>query len=469
MSDTPIPPTARRPSPLAVLAVAQFIIALDYSIIYVALPRIARDLSLTPALAQWVISAYAVLFAGFLMVGGRLADRVGAKRLFIGAIALFGFTSTIGGAAQDGAILLAARGVQGFSAALLQPAILRLIGTTFPAGPSRSRALAVWGSVGASGLAVGVILGGLLTTVSWRLTFFVNVPLTLLCVLGATTWFGHARDRNHLSYIPVRASILGTSAVLALVVGLTLSTDQGWDATPTRISLSLALLLVLGFILNEHTSQSVLIERVLRRTRSLGIGLAATALYMASVGSEFYLVTLLLQSVKDYTPLQAGLAFLPLAVMVTCGSMAAGRAVRKCSAPPVLIGGFTIAASGLVWLSFTLRGDSYVVDLLPGLLISGFGHGVIYTSMFIIGTHDVPSAYQGAAGALLTTSQYLAGAVTVALLTLVLGAAPDEGRFQMAFLITAAAAVAGIVLVATQHRQLAPSPLAPDPVPRRHR
>lgn len=156
----------RRPGALAVLAAAQFLVALDYSIVYIALPSIARHLRLDPAVAQWVIGAYAVLFAGFLMVGGRLADRVGAKPLFIGAILLFAVASAAGGAAQGGTLLLAARGAQGFGAALLQPAILGLIGTTFPAGPSRNRALAVWGSVGASGLAVGAILGGLLTTAS---------------------------------------------------------------------------------------------------------------------------------------------------------------------------------------------------------------------------------------------------------------------------------------------------------------
>src|SRR5712691_8125443 len=239
VSNTAISPgmtTARSRGALAVLSVAQFLVALDYSIIYVALPSIAHDLSLDPAVTQWVISGYAVFFAGFLMVGGRLADRVGAKPLFIVAIMLFGVASAAGGAAQGGALLLAARGAQGLGAALLQPAILGVIGKTFPAGPSRSRALVVWGSVGASGLAVGAILGGLLTTASWRLTFFVNVPLALLSALAATRYFRPAQNGSRSSRVPVLASAVGTGAALALVLGLTLSAGQGWGSAPAVVS-----------------------------------------------------------------------------------------------------------------------------------------------------------------------------------------------------------------------------------------
>ncbi len=453
----------RNSAALAVLSLAQFLGALDYSIVYVALPSIARDLHLDRPVAQWVISAYAVLFAGFLLVGGRIADRIGAKRLFIAAIILFGAASAAGGAAPGGAVLLTARGVQGLGAALLQPAVFRLMGTTFPAGRSRNRALTVWGSVGALGLAAGAILGGLLTTASWRFTFFVNVPLTLACACGAAVWLSQVRNQRSPGRIPVRASILGTGAVLALVVALTLGANPGWDSIPTLISLGLAVLLVVGFILNELRSQNVLVERTLRHTRSLGIGSAATALYMASVGSEFYLVTLLLQSTKGYTPLQAGLAFLPLAGMITLGSVTAGRAVRVFSAPSVLIGGFAIAVVGLVWLALGLSGDSYAADLLPGILVSGFGHGIIYTSMFIIGTRDVPPEQQGAVGAILTTTQYLSAAITIAILTLVLGRSPNYDSFRTAFLITALAAVAGIVLIVVQHGQLTASPsIEPD-------
>lgn len=435
------------PAALAVLAVAQFVIALDYSIMYVALPSVARGLSLDPAAAQWVISSYAVGFAGFLMVGGRLADRLGAKRLFLVAVNLFCVASAVGGVARDGAVLLAARGTQGLAAALLQPATLGLIGTVFPAGPARNRALGVWAAVGAAGLAAGALLGGVLTTASWRLTFFVNVPLTLACALAAARYFRPA-PAGGSGRVPVLASAAGTGAAVALVLGLTLSAGRGWGSAPALISFGVAAVLLAGFVVIENKARAVLIERALRRTRSLRQGAAATALYMASAGSEFYLVTLLLQERQGYPPLRAGLAFLPLALMVTAGSMAAGRAARWLTAAAVLACGFTLAAIGLGWLALALPGGSYLRDLLPGLVISGLGHGLIYTSMFILGTRDVPADHQGSAGALLTTSQYLSGAVMVAVLTLVLGAERSVGSFQAAFLLTAVVAGAGLVVAA---------------------
>jgi MFS family permease len=442
---------------LAVLSVAQFLIALDYSIIYIALPSVAADLGLEPSLAQWVVSAYAVLFAGFLVVGGRLTDRLGAKRLFVGAIVFFGVASAAGGLATDGTVLLAARGAQGLGAALLQPAIIGLIGTTFPAGPARSHALAVWGGVGASGLAAGAVLGGLLTSASWRLTFVINVPLTIACAIGALVWV-RAAGTTRSDRIPLRAAMLGTGTVLALVLGLTVGADQGWRSAPALAGLGIAVVLFAAFVRNERTVP--LIEPTLRRIRTLRAGAAATALYMASVGSEFYLLTLLLQSLKGYDALAAGLAFVPLAVLVTAGNAAAGRALRTVPASVVLAGGFAAATAGLLWLSLALHGDSYAADLLPGLLLSGFGHGVVYTAMFVIGTRDVPAEHQGTAGALLTTSQYLSAAVTVAVLTLVLGPAPDHGLFRAAFLVTTAAAAAGLLLATTRSaRETAEQPM----------
>ncbi|MGI5238217.1 MFS transporter [Dactylosporangium sp. CA-139066] len=398
---------------LTLLSAAQFLLALDYSIVYVALPGIARDLDLDLAAAQWVVSAYAVPFAGFLLLGGRLADRLGPGRLFLGATLLFGAASAAGGLAAGGAVLLAARGVQGVAAALLQPAILGLLGSRFPAGPARTRALSVWGAVGASGLAAGVILGGVLTRYTWRWTFLVNVPVTLACTAGAAAWLLSATRAGRAEPGPLAPALLGTGAALGASLGLTLGGPPGWA------------LVALAAVLLALTRPP--------GPRSLRVGAAAAALYMASVGSEFYVVTLMLQDRDGYSPLRAGLAFVPLAAMVTLGSSLTGRLVRRFGAPRTLAGGFALAALGLAWLAVTAQ---------PALLISGLAHGIVYTSMFNVGSRDVPAAQQSSAGAVMTTAQYLAGAVAVAALTLPL----RHGAYGPAFWATAAAAAAGALV-----------------------
>ena len=349
---------------------------------------------------------------------------------------------------------------QGLSAAILQPAVLGLIGWTFPAGASRNRALSVWGAVGASGLAAGVILGGLLTTVSWRLTFYLNVPLTLAACLGALLWVPAERGRGVGARLPLVASLLGTSAALTFVLGLTFGSDQGWGSPLTIGCLGVALVLLARLLWHETSASNVLVERSLRRTRSLRAGSLATALYMASVGSEFYVLTMLMQVLNDYRPWEAGLAFLPLAVLITVGNVVAGRAMRRVSAALVLLAGFALSSVGLFSLSATAPGESYVIDLLPGVVLSGLGHGFIYTSMFAIGTREVSPPHQGSAGALLTTSQYLSGAVTLAILTLVLGSEPQHSEFRLALLITGVAASMGVVLAAVlQSRHRADRPI----------
>ncbi|GAA3303220.1 MFS transporter [Dactylosporangium vinaceum] len=407
---------------LAVLAAAQFLLALDYSIVYVALPVIARDLGLPLGAAQWVVSAYAVPFAGLLLVGGRLADRFGAGRLFLVAVLLFGLSCAVAGLAGGGTVLLAARGVQGLAAALLQPAILGLIGARFPAGPARTRALSVWGAVGASGLAAGVVLGGLLTAYSWRLTFFVNVPVTLACAAGAAVWLRPGQQRRAPG-APLTRTLIATTTTVALALGLTLG----------------SVALVAAAVLLGLT----LIGPVVRlRPRALRTGSLAAALYMASVGSEFYVVTLMLQDRDGYAPPAAGLAFLPLAALVTVGSSLTERLVRRFGLAPALGGAFLVAGLGLGWLA--VASDlGYPAGVLPGLLVSGAAHGVIYTAMFVLGARDVPAERQSSAGATMTTAQYLAGAVAVAALTLPL----HGGAYAAAFWLTAAAAVAGAALV----------------------
>ncbi|WP_240686989.1 MFS transporter [Amycolatopsis suaedae] len=426
---------------------AQFTTALEFSVVYLALPSIGADLAASPALVAWVVNAYAVLFAGFLVLGGRLADRVGYRRQFVCAMVAFGAASALAGLAGDAGVLIVARAAQGLSIALLQPAVLGLLGTSFPAGAARDRALTVWSSVGAVGLAAGAVLGGMLAATSWRLVFLLNVPLTLACALGALALTGLPRGRPARRPFPVFASLLATAGVLVLALGLTFGGEWGWGSAPAVGCVLAGGVLMVAFAAHERRGTTVLIESVLRQSASLRLGAAATAFFMASVGAEYYLVTLLMQNAWGYTAVQAGVAFLPLALLVTAGSAAGGPAVRRWGAAATLATGFGISAPGLALLAFTVAGDSYLLHLLPGLVLSGFGNGLVFTSMFALGTRAVPAVRHGTAGALLTTSQYLAGALALAVLTVVLGRAPERADFQSAFLLTAAVAVAGMLTV----------------------
>lgn len=436
---------------LPALCAAQFMIALDYSIIYVALPTIATDLSMTEASAQWIASAYAIFFAGFLLVGGRLADRFGTRKAFVLASVLFGVFSLLGGFAQNDALLLIARGGQGISAALLQPAVLGLLSATFD-GTARARAVAVWGAVGASGLAVGVVLGGVLTAVDWRWTLLINVPIAAVAIAGAILGFAKTGEVQGRAPIPLLGAAAGTVALLSSVFLLTIVAEARPD--PVLLTTAVVVTLVSGtaFLLHERSGARPLIDRAIRKVRTIRLGSVATAFYMASVGAEFYLVTLLLQQVHGYAPLMAGLGFLPLAALVTIGNMVAGRLIPRFTSPRVLFAGFAISAAGLALLALTGTVDSYAAGVLPGLLLSGLGHGIVYTSMFSLGTSRIPAGLEGGAGAVLTTSQYLSSAVSVAILTIVLAAAPAELRFLSAFAVTTAFAVAGMGVAIVAHR-----------------
>lgn len=434
---------------LIVISIAQFIIALDYSIVYVALPSIGTELAMNDASLQWVVSSYALLFAGLLLLGGRVVDKFGGKSVFIGSVLLFGIASLLGGIADSATLLLLARALQGIAASALLPSVLALLSQSFPSGKLRSNAYAIWGAVGASGLATGVVAGGLLTTFSWRWTFLINIPLVVICVIGAVRTFRSNNPLMEPTAIPVLSSIAGTAAILLVVLTLTLLADPGtspglfWSVTVA------AILAVLAFLFNERRSGSPLVERPLRKLRALRAGTIAAGLYMASVGTEFFLVTLYLQEERGYSALAAGVAFLPLAALVTVGNVVAGKLIVSNSVQRVLGLGFAISGGGLLLLAVCLGIDSFWLGLLPGFLLSGFGHGLIYTAMFVLGTSDAPQESQGAAGSLITTSQYVAGSISLALLVLVIALAGPELGYPLAFGINAAFALIGVVVALT--------------------
>lgn len=441
------PPSSTKNVPLAVLSLAQFTATLEFSIVFVALPSIDRDLQISATLAQWVSSAYAVTLAGWLIVAGRLADRFGPARVFALAMLLFALTSSLAATAPTAEVLLTARAGQGLAAALLQPAALGLLQASFSGAGQRRKALGVWSASGALGLALGALIGGLLTEISWRLTFAVNVPLALACAIGAIGRLRGTPHTRHTQRIPLPAAVLATGAVLALTTGLTFAADIGWSSSATVVALASASLLGAALLAHECRARHVLIDRELRRAPPLRLGALASALYMASMGSTYYLLTLLFQLVGSRSAVETGLAFLPLTVSVTLGGPLAHRAMQQLPQTRVLAGGFALGATGLLGLSLTAAAP--VAIMAPALVAAGLGNGLVFTAMFAIGTQNTPARSHSSAGALLTCTQYVASAVALACLVLVLGPEPTLTSSAHALAVTAALAAAGAALALT--------------------
>ncbi|GAA2269469.1 MFS transporter [Kitasatospora cystarginea] len=440
--------SGRMVAALVALSIAQFLVALDYSIIYVALPSIGSGLGLPADRLQWVVSGYALFFASFLVVGGRAADLTGPRRLFLWALLLFGAGSLAGGISGNLWLLVAARAAQGIGAAALTPSMLALISATFPAGALRSRALAIWGALGAVGLAAGVLIGGALTAeLSWRWVFFVNVPLVAATfLLAARVLPAGQRTGISVRELNIPGAALFTSAILSVVFALTEAAGAGWTSLSTLAFL--AGFVVLGGIWLAHDrrpSVTPLIDPALLRIRSLAGGGLMSALYMASVGAEFFLITLFLQDQRGYGPLAAGLAFLPLALCVVAGNLVTGRLTEPLGIRATLATGFGVGAVGLALLGLGVHAHSYWPGVLPGLVVSGLGQGMAFAGMYIAGTKDVQDSAQGTAAAILTTTQYTGGALGLAILVLVLGKTPSEGSFGNAYTVTVCVAAAAVV------------------------
>ncbi len=437
---------------LVALSIAQFLVALDFSIIYVALPSIGSGLSLPADRLQWVVSGYSVFFASFLVVGGRAADLTGPRRLFLAALGVFGLGSLAGGLSGSLWVLVVARAAQGIAAAALTPSMLALVSASFPAGALRSRALSIWGAIGAVGLAAGVLIGGALTAVlSWRWVFFVNVPLVVLTVLLALRALPVGqRTANSVRGLNIPGAALFTSAILSAVLAMTEAAAVGWTASATLSFIAAFVLLSVVWLLHDRRSATPLISPALLRIRSLLGGSLMSAMYMASVGAEFFLITLFLQDQRGYGPLAAGMAFLPLALSVVAGNLVTGRLNGPLGIRGTLSLAFVIGALGLALLAVGVHVDAYLLGVLPGLIVSGLGQGMAFAGMYIAGTKDVDDSAQGTASAILTTTQYTGGAFGLAILVLILGKSPSEGTFASAYTVTVViAAVAAVCALIT--------------------
>jgi EmrB/QacA subfamily drug resistance transporter len=445
---------------LALLAAAQFVVVLDASIVNVALPSIGKDLHFSQDNLSWVVNAYVLVFGGFLLLGGRLADLLGRRRLFISGLILFAAASLAGGLAQSEAWLISARAVQGLGAALLSPAALSLVTVLFAEGSERNKAMGVWGAVAGSGGAVGVLLGGMLTEwAGWEWVLFVNVPIGVIAALLAPRLLAESRNEGE-RHFDVAGAVTITAGLSLLVYALVDANSAGWGSTQTIGLSAIAVALIAAFYVIERRTKAPLVPfpGIFRIRTITGINVAAV-LVAASLFSMFFFISLYMQNVLGFSALQAGLAYLPLAVGLIITAGASAGLVTRFGFKPVLVSGLVITAIGLVWFGQVSPDGSYVADVLFPSLLAAVGLGLAFVSMTVGAVSGVEPHEAGLASGLINTSQQIGGALGLAILATVANSRIDDlaatgtpqnvaltEGFQSAFLVGAGIAVVGAVL-----------------------
>jgi EmrB/QacA subfamily drug resistance transporter len=445
---------------LALLAAAQFVVILDASIVNVALPSIGADLNFSQENLSWVVNAYVLVFGGFLLLGGRMADLLGRRRLFMIGLVLFAIASLAGGLAQNEAQLIIARAVQGLGAALLSPAALSLVTVLFAEGSERNKAMGVWGAVAGSGGAVGVLLGGMLTEwAGWEWVLFVNVPVGIAAALLAPRLLPESRNEGQ-RHFDFAGAVSITAGLSLLVYTLVDAESAGWGSTQTIGLGALSLALIASFYVIERRSKAPLMPfpGIFRIRTITGINVSAV-LIAAALFSMFFFISLYMQQVLGFSALEAGLAYLPLAVGIIIAAGGSAGLVTRFGFKPVLVTGLIITAAGLVWFSQVSPDGSYVSDILFPSLLAAVGLGLAFVSMTVAAVSGVEAHEAGLASGLINTSQQIGGALGLAILATVAntqtndafanGAQPatalTEG-FQAAFAVGAGIAIAGAVL-----------------------
>jgi EmrB/QacA subfamily drug resistance transporter len=436
--------TQRSGLKLALLAFAQFVVALDYNIVYVALPDIGRALGFTPQSLQWVVSAYAVGFGGFLLFGGRAVDRVGARRMFVAGAIVFGLSCVAGGFAADPGLLVAARAFQGLGAALLTPAILALLNTGFAEGAERTRAFAVWGAVGSAGLAAGALLGGVLTNaLGWRSVLLV---LALVAVLAARPLLDPDAPVHHDGSFDVTGAALATAGSSLLVLGLVSGPDAGWLSLRAAGALVLGVALLAVFVLVETRTHDPLVPLRLFRNRGLVTAILVILVFQSALGGAYYVFTTYLQEVLGYNALQAGLAFLPVTVASMAASSMVGRVLPRWGARTTLFVGMAVNGAGMVLLALGMAAGAPFWTVLTGLVVWGLGGGLTFPVMFAAAGSGVSPAEQGVASGVASSAQQIGGAAGLAVLVAVANAGVGIDGLRTALWAGGAASVAGGLL-----------------------
>ncbi len=403
---------------LALVCIGQFMVVLDVSIVNVALPSIQRDLGFSTSGLQWVVNAYTLTFAGFLMLGGRAADIFGRKRIFMVGLGVFTLASLLGGMAQNETWLVAARALQGLGAAILAPATLTIITTNFSEGPSRARALGVWAAVASAGASAGALLGGVLTDLlSWRWILFVNVPIGIIALVAAHRFLPESRADLEHRHMDLAGAFTVTGGLVALVYAIVTSPSHSWGSLQVLLPLIAAVVLLGSFLVIQAKYARVpLVPLRIFRSRSVAGGNALMFLFFAAMFGSWYFETLYMQDVLHYSPIEAGLAFLPQTLLIAAGAQLTARLVTRFGPRPLIVTGSVIAAGGVAWLSHITPGSTFVADLMGPFVLIGLGMGLTVTPVTVAGTAGVPREDAGLASGLLNTSRTVGASIGLAVL-----------------------------------------------------
>ncbi|MFI6315459.1 MFS transporter [Nocardia fusca] len=454
---------------LATVVIVQFMVSLDLSVVNVALPAIQSEFQMSATALQWVVNAYIVVFGGFLLLGGRLGDVIGRRNTMLIGLVVFGVASLVGGLAQDPALLIVARAVQGLGAAALSPLSLALISVTFEEGPARTKAMGLWGASTMLGGTLGVVASGVLTDfANWRWVFLINIPIVAVAVLTAVTGIGGVRG-NERPRLDTLGALLVTAGMILLIFGVVRTDEQGWASGATVAALTIAAILLAAFVVVE--------KRVAEPLMRLGLFSHGSVLganvfgFMITAGqlAAFYFLSLHMQNVLDYSPAVAGVAFVPFALGAVVGMFGVGPIVRRFGERTALVAGGLLGALGIAWFGLAGPGGSFAADLLGPSMVASIGIGASFVVMGAVAMQGVPAAEAGMASGLLNSSRQLGGAIGLAVLTTVAAAVTGDGRspqalgdgYSMALLLGAAliavgAVVAGILIPRAEKEQSAP-------------
>lgn len=407
---------------LTLLAMAQFMVVLDVTVVNVALPSIARQLHFSANNLQWVITAYTLTFGGFLLLGGRAADLYGRRKIFIGAVTAFATMSLLTGLAQTETWIIISRALQGLAGAIMSPAALSIVISEFKEGKERNAALGVWSAVAAGGSAVGVLLGGVLTQyLTWRWNFFINVPVGILVVLLAFQLLPkHIGEENKKIKLDLPGAAMATAGLMTLVFGLSKAPNDGWTS-PTVISfLAIGIVLLIIFVINELKTPQPLMSMSIFRIRNVAGGNLTFLAIACTLFAMFFFLTLYVQTVLGYGPAKSGLAFLPATFVIGFAAAIVSRLVSKIGYKPFIVAGPLVMSFGLYIMAHTMKIDGrYWQNVFPGLAIVALGMGLSFVSGTLAATSGIPKHFSGLASGVLNTSQQVGGAIGLGILSAV--------------------------------------------------